>query len=261
MLALKNISISYENKKVVDAFSMQVNKGEILSIVGESGSGKTSILKAIMGLLTKKTQVTGEIYYKAVPLLQKKSAYRNALRGKEIAMVFQDAGLSLNPLRKIGSQFIQYIQNHISIGTKEAYAVAIDMLEKMHLSNGADIMQSYIFNLSGGMKQRVGLAMAMALKPSVLLLDEPTSALDVTTQAQIVEEILHLRDTFTTSIVLVTHNIPLAIYMSERIIVMKKGNIVEEGAVSEILYSAQHHYTQELLANIPSMEDFTYAKQ
>ncbi len=252
MLKLDDISICYGSKLVVEDFSLSLKKGEILSIIGESGSGKTSVIKAILGLLAQNGKIIkGDIFYKENSLLGISEKEMNKIRGEEIALVFQDAGLSLNPLRKIGTQFIQYIQSHTRVSKKEATVLAEKMLEKMKLNKGIDIMNSYTFNLSGGMKQRVGIAMAMALKPNLLLLDEPTSALDLTTQAQVIEEILNLNKEYNTSILMISHNIPLGIYMSDKIIVMKKGKIIEEGLASEILNNPKHIYTKELLANIP----------
>ncbi len=269
MLELKNLSIAYhlkdsqlkdsQQKRAVNILNLHLQEGEVLAIVGESGSGKTSILRSIMGLLPKETEITGDILYKKSSILKLSENKMNALRGEEIATVFQDSGLSLNPLRKIGSQFIQYIKIHRKMNTKEADELAQTMLKKMNLENSADIMNSYTFNLSGGMRQRVGIAMAMALKPQLLLLDEPTSALDMTTQAQVVEEILKLRAEYNTSILMITHDIPLAIYMADRIIILKDGEIIETNSASEILNNPQQEYTKELLAHIPKFEEANYA--
>ncbi len=261
MLQIKDLTISYDKQIVLDKINLNVNKKEIICIVGESGSGKTTIIKTIMGLLSDSAKiVNGEIIYKEKSILNISKKQHNKLRGKEIAMMFQDAGLSLNPIRTIGKQFVQYIMTHKDVTKQEAYTLAVTMLEKMNLQNPENIMKSYMFNLSGGMKQRVGLAFSLALNPDLLLLDEPTSALDVTTQAQVVDEIIKLRDDFDTTILMITHNIPLAIYMADRIAVMKKGQIVEIDSAHKIFYHPQHEYTKKLIDNIPDIKSDIYER-
>lgn len=256
MLELKNISIAYEDKEIVHDVSMLVKQGEIVCIVGESGCGKTSLLKSIVGLLPPQARVvSGDILYQGESLLHLSPTHRNRLLGEELAMVFQDAGLSLNPIRKIGKQFIEYIRTHQKISKEEAYILAEETLDKMQFHSSKDVLNSYTFQLSGGMKQRVGLAFALSLNPSFLLLDEPTSALDVTTQAQIVEEILTLKKNFDTTILMITHNIPLAIYMANYIIVMKAGTIIEKNQAIDIFTNPQQDYTKELLQHIPHLEE------
>lgn len=257
MLTLNNISIAYNNENVITNFNMSITKGEIVCIVGESGSGKTSIIKSIIGLLPQYAYVTsGDISYNKNSILNLSDKEFNKLRGNEISVVFQDSGLSLNPIRKIGSQFIQFIMTHNNIiNKKQAYSLALDMLSKMNLNNCENIMNSYTFQLSGGMKQRVGLAFALSQHPNFLILDEPTSALDVTTQAQVVEEIIKSKIEYDTTILMITHNIPLAIYMADRIIVMKKGQIVEENTSIEIFSNPKHEYTKELINNIPNLTE------
>lgn len=256
MLELKNVNIAYDGQTVTYDLNMTVKQGQIVCIVGESGCGKTSLLKSILGLLPPNASIVqGDILYQEKSLLALSSRERNSIRGEEIALVFQDSGGSLNPVRKIGSQFIQYIKTHQKISKKDAQEKAVDILQKMNLNNPEDIMNSYTFQLSGGMKQRVGLAFALSLHPRFLLLDEPTSALDVTTQAQVVDEILSLKEKYDTTILMITHNIPLAIYMADYIYVMKEGRIVEENEAFHIYSKPQHPYTQRLLDNIPHLEE------
>lgn len=168
-------------------------------------------------------------------------------------MIFQDSGAMLNPIRKIGSQYIEYIQKHEKLSHKAAEEKAMAMLEAMRLSEPERIMKSYSFQLSGGMRQRVGIAMAMTFEPELLLADEPTAALDVTTQAQIVRQMMELRKNHGTSIILVTHNLGVAAYMSDRIVVMQNGSIVEEGDRRKILEQPGCAYTRKLLAAVPNM--------
>lgn len=253
MLELKEISLGYGGKPITHSVNMQVRQGEIVCIVGESGCGKTSILKSILGLLPPTAKITqGDILYEGRSLLSLKKRQWNKLRGEEIAIVFQDAGLSLNPVRKIGHQFVQYIRCHKKMTKEEAEKLAITHINKMNL-RGEEIMNSYPFELSGGMKQRVGLALALSLEPKFLLLDEPTSALDVTTQAQVVEEILQIKGQ--TTMLMITHNIPLAIYMADFIVIMKDGCVVEQNKAEDIFKNPQHPYTKELLEHIPHLEE------
>ena len=180
-------------------------------------------------------------------------------------MIFQDSGAMIDPISTIGSQFIEYIRAHDrSLSKRQAYQRAAQMLTQMRLPDADNVMHSYPFQLSGGMRQRVGIAMAMTFEPKLLLADEPTSALDVTTQAQIVRQMMDLHIYHQTSIIIVTHNLGVAAYMSDlsdRILVMKKGRVVESGNREEILHHPKDPYTKELLAAIPTMEGEVYVDQ
>lgn len=164
----------------------------------------------------------------------------------------------LNPIRKIGAGFVEYIRIHENISKGDAWKKGIAMLERMRLPSGDNIMNSYPFQLSGGMRQRVGIAMAMTFQPKLLLADEPTSALDVTTQAQIVRQMLELREQYGTSIIIVTHNLGVAAYMADKIVVMQKGQIVDMGSKEQVLLRPQNEYTKALLAAVPSLEGKRY---
>lgn len=255
MLSLNNVSISYGDTSVVEDFNLKVEQGQIVSIVGESGSGKTSVIRAILGLLPGGGVVSkGNISFEGKELLEYSEEMFRQLRGSDISMIFQDNGAMMNPTRKIGKMFVEYICTHEKMSKKAAWNKAKEMIEKMHLPNPENIMNSYPFQLSGGMRQRVGIAMAMTFKPKILLADEPTSALDVTTQAQIVREMLELREKYGTSIIIVTHNLGLAAYMSDYIVVMKNGKIEDEGDRDHILYHSESEYTKRLLEAVPSMK-------
>ena len=168
-------------------------------------------------------------------------------------MIFQDSGAMLNPIRRIGSQYVEYIRAHLRISKKEAWERGVGMLERMGLPDGGHVMRSYPFQLSGGMRQRVGIAMAMTFQPKLLLADEPTSALDVTTQAQIVRQMLELRDRCGTGILLVTHNLGVAACMADRILVMKDGRIAEAGTRDQIMRHPSGASTRRLVGSVPSM--------
>ena len=226
MLEIKNVTISYGDRPTVKKFSMTLKKGEIASIVGESGSGKTTVIRAVLGLLPGGGKVTeGDILFEGKSLLENTAEEWRNLRGTDMSMIFQDSGAMLNPIRKIGSVFVEYIRTHEKISRKAAWEKGREMLEQMRLPSSDNIMKSYPFQLSGGMRQRVGIAMAMTFQPKLLLADEPTSALDVTTQAQIVRQMMELREEWGTSIIMVTHNLGAAAYMSDQILVMKEGQI------------------------------------
>ena len=255
MLEIKDLTIQYGDKDpVVENFSLSLKKGEIITIVGESGSGKSTVLSSILGLLPNGGKIiSGDIIYNGESMLSKSLNQWRELRGTEITMISQDSGGTLNPIRKIGKQFVEYIQTHSKMSAKEAEEKAKDMFSKVNLPDPEIIMKSYPHQLSGGMKQRVGIAMALTFRPKIILADEPTSALDVITQAQIVKEIMDLRKKFDTSIIMVTHNLGVAAYISDKIIVMQNGKIVDAGNKNEVIENPKSDYTKKLLAAVPEI--------
>lgn len=259
LLDVKNLDISYGSKLTVSGVNIQLDKGEILSIVGESGSGKTTVIRAVMGCLPGRGHVSGgSITFDGRDMLKNKREDWRKISGSEMSMIFQDSGNMINPIRRIGEQFTDYILAHAPQKSKaEAAEMAKDMLNKVRLPNPQNIMNSYPFELSGGMRQRVGIAMAMIFSPKLLLADEPTSALDVTTQAQIIRQIVDVRNEYNAAVILVTHNIGVASYVSNKLMVMKNGHVVESGG-REIIENPQHAYTKELLAAVPVLGDKKY---
>ena len=255
LLEVKNLDVCYGNRLTIENVNMQLDRGEILSIVGESGSGKTTVVRAIMGCLPTNGHVSrGEISFEGENVLAYTSQQWRESYGKKFSMIFQDSGSMINPIRKIGVQFIDYIRAHApEKSRKDAETMAVKMLAKVNLPHPEGIMQSYPFQLSGGMNQRVGIAMAMFFSPKLLLADEPTSALDVTTQAQIIRQIVDIRDEYQAAVIMVTHNLGVASYVSNKIIVMKNGTIVEAGRREDIIYHPQHNYTKRLLAAVPTI--------
>lgn len=254
MLQLKDVTISYKNEPTVEHFNLSMKQGQIVSLVGESGSGKTTVIRAILGLLAGGGKVSeGSVLFENQDLLSYTNEQWRKLRGTQISMIFQDSGAMMNPTKKIGSVFTEYILTHEKISKKEAWNKGIAMLEKMRLPSADNIMESYPFQLSGGMRQRVGIAMGMTYQPKLLLADEPTSALDVTTQAQIVRQMMQLRDDYHTSIIVVTHNLGVAAYMSDYIIVMKNGKMEDQGSREYILKESNNEYTRKLLEAVPSL--------
>ena len=260
MLEIKDLAVQYGNQApTIEHFNLSMKKGEIISVVGESGSGKTTVIRAVLGALSGAGRVTsGDILYHGESLLKNSKSDWRKIRGSKMSMIFQDCGGTLNPIRKIGSQYVEYIRTHQSMTKKEAWDKAVSMLTKMRLPDAENIMNSYPYQLSGGMRQRVGIAMAMTFNPELLLADEPTSALDVTTQAQIVRQMMELRDDFGTVIIIVTHNIGVAAYMADQLIVMHHGKVVDHGTREEVLNNPTSDYTKKLLEAVPEMEGKRY---
>ena len=254
MLKIDNITVQYgNNKPTIEDFSLEISSGEIVAIVGESGSGKTTVIRSVLGLLPGQGKVTkGDIVFEGDSILNYTQKQWNQCRGTKMSMIFQDCGAMINPNRRIGSQFVEYIRVHEDMPKDKAKDKAIDMLNRMRLPQAKDIMRKYPFQLSGGQRQRVGIAMAMTFQPKLLIADEPTSALDVTTQSQIVKEMMELRDKYDTSIMIVTHNLAVAVYMADKIIVMKDGEVVDRGTRDEILNNTTSDYTKRLLASVPT---------
>ena len=254
LLDIKNIDVSYGKQLTVKDCSIELDQGKICSVVGESGSGKTTVIRAVLGLLAGGGKVTaGDIVYEGRSLLKLSDKEWRALRGHDISMIFQDSGAMMNQTRLIGNTYVEYIRTHENISKKEAWAKGAEMLGRMRLPDPDRIMRSYPFQLSGGQRQRVGIAMGMTYQPRLLLADEPTSALDVTTQAQIVRQFMDLRDEYGTSIIIVTHDLGVASYMGDKIVVMKNGEIVDQGDRDHMLHASENPYTNLLLDAVPSL--------
>ena len=242
---------------------------QIISIVGESGSGKSTLIRAILKLLPMGGEIeSGNIFFLGKDILSLNKNELNSLRGKDIGMIFQDPNSTMDPIKTIEKQFIEYILEHNNISKKEAIELAKhndiskkeaielakEYLLKLNLTDVDRVLKSYPFELSGGMKQRVAIAMAMAQSPRLLLADEPTSALDVTVQAQVIKELKRIRENFKTAIILVTHNMGVAAYISDKIAVMKNGEIIEFGDKEQIIKNPQKEYTKSLLNAIINLK-------
>lgn len=254
ILRYEHVDISYNGSRIIKDVSFTVEDGEILGIVGESGSGKSTLIKAAMGLLGPAGMVTrGDIWYKGKNLPDLSPGELRRLNGPELGMIFQYAGSSFCPTRTVGSQLYEAMTEHASLSKKAFGQQALELLKKLGFENGQRILDSYPFELSGGMQQRVGIAAAMLLNPSVLLADEPTSALDVSVQKQVVEEMLLVRRAFGTSIVLVAHNIGVIGAMADKVLVLKDGETVEYGEAHRVLNAPESTYTQMLMAAVPRL--------
>lgn len=254
LLTFQDVEISYNGQAVVQDISFALHPGEILGIVGESGSGKSTLLKAAMGLLGKSGTVTrGDICFAGQNIPDLLEAALRSIRGRKIGMIFQDSAASFCPIRTIGSQLYESMAAHSSISREEARSKALDLFAKLQFQDGHRIWDSYPFELSGGMNQRVGIAAAMLLQPQVLLADEPTSALDAVVQKQAVQEILQLRQLFGTGIILVTHDIGVASAMADSVLVLQEGRVMEYGTAAQVLHQPQNAYTRQLLAAVPRL--------
>jgi ABC-type dipeptide/oligopeptide/nickel transport system ATPase component len=254
ILRYEHVDITYNGFKAIRDVSFTVDEGEILGIVGESGSGKSTLIKAAMGLLGDAGLVTrGDIWYKGKNLPDLSARELRRLNGPELGMIFQYAGSSFCPIRTVGSQLYESVTEHEAISREEFRVRAAELLEKIGFDNPQRVLDSYPFELSGGMQQRVGIAAAMLLHPGVLMADEPTSALDVSVQKQVVEEMLLARRTFGTAIVLVTHNIGVIGAMADKVLVMRNGEMVEYGETQQVLEDPKEDYTKLLMSAVPRL--------
>lgn len=259
LLAVSHLQTAFDtdNGKVisVDDVSFTLKAGETLAIVGESGCGKSVTALSIMRLLGKGSRIdNGEIVLEGTNILELNEKQMQNIRGNRISMIFQEPMTSLNPVFTIGFQLVEVIRLHLNLGKKEARSAAVEMLRKVGLPRPEQIMNEYPFALSGGMRQRVMIAMALACKPKVLIADEPTTALDVTVQAQIMRLMKELCAEAGTAIILITHDLGVVAEMADRVLVMYAGQVVEQTDVYSLFERPQHPYTRGLLQSVPSMD-------
>jgi peptide/nickel transport system ATP-binding protein len=239
----------------VDGVDFAVEKGKTLAIVGESGSGKSVTSQAIMGLINRKTaKMTGEVYLDGEELVGARPEQVRSLRGKRMAMIFQDPLSSLHPFYTIGKQLSEAVLVHQKVSKQEALKQAVELLARVGIPNPERRVKDYPHNLSGGMRQRVMIAMALVNSPELLIADEPTTALDVTVQAQIIDLLRDLQGEFGTAIVLITHDLGVVADMADDVVVMYGGRIVERGSVDDIYYRPEMPYTLGLLGSVPRMD-------
>lgn len=258
LLEVKNLNVVFETPEgevhAVTDLSFCVEAGDALAIVGESGSGKTQTLMAVMGLLAENGRVTGEALFKGEDLLQMSRSELNHHRGNEIAMIFQDPMTSLNPYLSIEKQMVEVLMHHQGLGRAEARAQAIEMLRAVRIPEPEHRIRQYPHEFSGGMRQRVLVAIGLLCEPDLLIADEPTTALDVTVQAQISQLMGELRTKSNTAIILITHDLGVVAGLCDRILVMYAGEVVESGSVEQIYYHPLHPYTQGLLKSVPRLD-------
>ena len=264
ILEIKRLTVEYNVPegviKALDKIDLYVKKGEILAIVGESGSGKTTLAHSIARLLPKNARIVeGSIIFHTrkgpIDLTKISEEEMRKIRGSMIGMVFQDPMTYLNPVMKISDQIIEGLISHKKISKKDAEAKTLDLLKKLRIPNPEYVAKSYPHQLSGGMKQRVIIAMAMINQPDLLIADEPTSALDVTVQAEILELFKELRKEYGVTIIIITHDLGVAVRIADRIVIMYAGKIMEIGDVREVFKQPLHPYTQGLLGSILSISE------
>jgi oligopeptide transport system ATP-binding protein len=259
LLDIRNLHVKFltlgSSLHAVRGIDFHLYEGETLGIVGESGCGKSATAKALMQLTPRHTSsLEGEVYYRDENLLSFSERKMQDIRGKEIGMIFQDPMTSLNPTTKVGQQIMEGYRRHFpKTSLKQARQIALEILHKVGIPHPEERFESYPHTLSGGMRQRVMIALALACQPKILIADEPTTALDVTIQAQILDLLQEIQKETQTSIVLITHDMSVVAKMCDRVIVMYAGQIVECAPVDELFSSPQHPYTQRLLAAIPHL--------
>ena len=242
--------------KAVDDVTFSVARGETLGVVGESGSGKSVTFMTVMGLVNRSyAAVSGEVRFLGRDLLTIDAEDLRKIRGDQIGMVFQDPMTSLHPMYRVGDQIIEAIRAHRDVSKDVARRETVDMLGLVGIPSPAERAESFPHQLSGGMRQRVMIAMALVLKPDLLIADEPTTALDVTVQAQIIQLMKQLNRELGTAMMLITHNMALVASLCQRVVVMYAGRVVEEGPVEQIFDSPQHPYTWSLLRSVPRVDE------
>ena len=257
ILSIKNLSTHFFSlegvAKAVDGVSFDLFPGEVLGVVGESGCGKSVTAQSIMQLVPEPPGkiVGGEIYYHNNNLLTLAPKEIRKIRGAGIAMIFQEPMTSLNPVFTIGNQISEMFRLHKGFGKKQSLEAAIDMLDRVQIPSPDKRVHEYPHQLSGGMRQRAMIAMAMSCDPQILIADEPTTALDVTVQAQILDLMLKLKDDFSTAIQLITHDLGVIAEMADRVVVMYAGQVVEQAPTNELFKHTLHPYTRGLLSSIP----------
>ena len=239
----------------VNSVSFTVNKGETIGIVGESGSGKSQVLMSIMGLLPQNGRSTGSVKLNGREILGLPRDELNKIRGTRMAMIFQDPMTALNPYLTVGRQLTEVLTFHQHLDEATAREQAREVLEQVHIPEPGKRLNMYPHELSGGMRQRVMIAMGMLCRPDLLIADEPTTALDVTIQAEILDLLAEQQSASGTSIILVTHDLGVVAQLCDRILVMYGGRIVEQGSVRDIFYDPQHPYTKALLLSMPRLDD------
>ena len=251
LLELRDVTVRYGDTTAVGGASLTLERGDVLGLVGESGSGKTTLGTAVLGLLPDTAAVEGDLRFEGRDLRALSRREARELRGAEIAAVFQNPGTALDPAYTIGDQLVEVFRAHRRISRREARAEAVARLREVGIPAPEERMKAYPHELSGGMNQRVAIAMAIALNPALLLADEPTSALDVTVQAQILRLLRVMIAEHAGAVLLISHDLGVVAQLANRVAVMYDGEIVEQGPVRELFARPRHDYTRHLLASLP----------
>ncbi|MGM0339853.1 ABC transporter ATP-binding protein [Enterococcus sp. AZ007] len=259
ILEVNNLTISFDTYagkvRAIRGVDFDLNKGETLAIVGESGSGKSVTTRTIMRLLSSNATIDeGQILFKGQNLVDKSEKEMQKIRGREIAMIFQDPMTSLDPTMTIGKQVAESLRKHKNVSKKESLKAALDLLNLVGIPEAEKRLKNYPHQFSGGQRQRIVIAIALICNPEILIADEPTTALDVTIQAQILELLKEIQEKIETSIIFITHDLGVVANVADRVAVMYAGKIVEVGTAEEIFYNPQHPYTWGLLGSMPTLD-------
>ena len=263
-LSVERLRVSFSHRtgsiEAVDRVSLEVARSECVGLVGESGSGKTQIFMAAMGLLGRNAQVSGSVRFEGNELLAADASTLNRVRGSKLTMIFQDPMTSLTPHLQIGTQLAEVVVTHLGMPWKDARSFAGRMLERVHVPEPQRRLNQYPHELSGGMRQRVMIAISLLCEPSLVIADEPTTALDVTIQAQIIELLRAVRGEFGMALVLISHDLAVVAGLADRILVMYAGGVVENAIAEELFRQPRHPYTAELLKCMPNINGARLAR-
>ena len=258
LLDVQDLTVVFDGARqvtAVDRVSLQIAAGETLGVVGESGSGKSVTAFSILRLVQPPGRiVSGRVMFEGRDLLRLSEPEMRAVRGARISLIFQEPMTALNPVMRVGDQIAEALTVHGMAGARDARARAVELLDAVRIPDPARRVRDYPHQLSGGMRQRVMIAIALACRPPLIIADEPTTALDVTIQAQVLELLRELKERFQLALMLITHDFGVIAQMADRVAVMYKGQVVEEGAVRQILRAPVHPYTRSLLAAVPGMK-------
>lgn len=251
ILEVKNLNVNFKKRNdtlpIIKDVSFNLKENTCLGILGESGSGKSVTCKAIMGLLDKNFEVDGIIKFKKMDILGMKDRDKKNIRGKSICMIMQNPMTAFNPLFTIEDQIIETFREHIDISKEEAMKLSIESLKKMNLNNGEEILSKYPHELSGGMLQRIMIAITIGLEPDLIIADEPTTAIDCINQVEVIKEFKRMKEILNTSMIFITHDLGVLAQVADEVVVMHDGSIVERGSINKIINNPKENHTKYLI--------------
>ncbi|AEJ77050.1 ABC transporter ATP-binding protein [Chlamydia trachomatis] len=253
------VSVKNSNQRLVNHLSLTIKRCQSMALVGENGSGKTTVSKAVLGFLPDNCYIqSGRILYSSTDITRLSRRQLQTIRGKKIATIFQNAMGTLTPSMRVGAQIVETLRHHFDMSKEEAFSKARELLESVHIESPDRCLQLYPFELSGGMCQRVSIAIALATNPELIIADEPSTALDSISQAQVLRVLTQIHQNHSTALLLITHNLALVSELCEEMAIIRYGEIVEQGPVQELLHSPSHPYTQQLIRAIPRIPSPSY---
>ncbi|AGT71588.1 peptide ABC transporter ATP-binding protein [Chlamydia trachomatis] len=253
------VSVKDSNQRLVNHLSLTIKRCRSMALVGENGSGKTTVSKAVLGFLPDNCYIqSGRILYSSTDITRLSRRQLQTIRGKKIATIFQNAMGTLTPSMRVGAQIVETLRHHFDMSKEEAFSKARELLESVHIEFPDRCLQLYPFELSGGMCQRVSIAIALATNPELIIADEPSTALDSISQAQVLRVLTQIHQNHSTALLLITHNLALVSELCEEMAIIRYGEIVEQGPVQELLHSPSHPYTQQLIRAIPRIPSPSY---